>query len=157
MWLIAALIVIAALLLVAELVLIPGISIAGVGAVLAYGAAIWVAWARYGATGGLIVLGVVLLISLIAVVVALRSRTWERLSLKDNIDGVSQQLPQQDNVAVGDRGVAISRLAPMGKVAIGSRTYEAKSLDTYIDENSQVEVTDFDNFNIVVKKINPNT
>lgn len=36
--------------------------------------------------------------------------------------------------------MAVSRLAPMGKVEIGGRIYEAKSTDVYIDQRSTVEV-----------------
>lgn len=44
MWLIIALVLIGVLLLVAELVLLPGISVAGVGALLAFGVAIFYAF-----------------------------------------------------------------------------------------------------------------
>lgn len=153
MWLIAILILIAALLLIAEVALIPGLSVAGVGAFLAAVAAVWMAFAQYGTWGGLIVLGIVAVVCVAAVILALRSGTWERFSLKNSVDGVSQQSPEQQNVAVGDRGMALSRLAPMGKVIIGEQTFEAKSIDAYIDQNSEVEVTGFDNFNIIVRKV----
>jgi len=63
-------------------------------------------------------------------------------------------MPLPDNeVKAGDRGVAVSRLAPMGKVEIGGRIYEAKSTDVYIDQRSTVEVVGFENFNVVVRKV----
>ncbi|MDR2886207.1 MAG: NfeD family protein [Rikenellaceae bacterium] len=154
MWLIVALVVVAALLLVAELILIPGISVAGIGALLADGVAIWIAFARYGTQGGLIAIGVIVMLSAVAVAIALRSKTWDRLSLKNNIDSTSQVFPESENVKVGERGVTVTRLAPMGKVRIGNETYEAKSIDSYVDENSPIEVTGFENFNVIVKKLN---
>jgi membrane-bound ClpP family serine protease len=59
--------------------------------------------------------------------------------------------PSQE-LNVGDKGVAVSRLSPMGKVNIGGKVYEAKSIDAYIDQRCEVEVVDFENFNVVVKK-----
>ena len=53
---------------------------------------------------------------------------------------------------VGDRGVAISRIAPMGKVEIAGKYYEAKSVDVLIDQREQVEVVGFENNSIVVRK-----
>ena len=53
---------------------------------------------------------------------------------------------------VGDRGTAVSRLAPMGKIEIAGRNYEAKSVDTYIDQRSPVEVVGFENFTVIVRK-----
>ena len=44
MWLILILVLIGVLLLVAELVLLPGISVAGIGSLLAFGAAIFYAF-----------------------------------------------------------------------------------------------------------------
>ena len=47
MWLILILVLIGVLLLVAELVLLPGISVAGIGSLLAFGAAIFYAFIQY--------------------------------------------------------------------------------------------------------------
>ena len=49
-------------------------------------------------------------------------------------------------------GMTVSRLAPMGKVEIGGKIYEAKSMDSYIDPRREVEVVGFENFNIIVRK-----
>lgn len=54
---------------------------------------------------------------------------------------------------VGDRGVTLSRLSPMGKVEIGGRTYEAKSQGAYVDQQRDVEVVGFENFSVIVKTI----
>ena len=51
MWLILILVLIGVLLLVAELVLLPGISVAGIGSLLAFGAAIFYAFIQYGVLG----------------------------------------------------------------------------------------------------------
>ena len=61
------------------------------------------------------------------------------------------ELPRE--VKAGDRGVAVSRLAPMGKVEIGGRTYEAKSQGAYVDQQRDVEVVGFENFSVIVKTI----
>ena len=127
MWLIILLILLGVLFLVAELVLLPGVSLGALFALVCYGSAIYTAFADYGPfTGGIVVL----------IILALSS------------------MPLPDNeVKAGDRGVAVSRLAPMGKVEIGGRIYEAKSTDVYIDQRSTVEVVGFENFNVVVRKV----
>ena len=61
MWLILILVLIGVLLLVAELVLLPGISVAGIGSLLAFGAAIFYAFIQYGVLIGLVGLGTVAL------------------------------------------------------------------------------------------------
>ena len=41
----------------------------------------------------------------------------------------------------------------MGKVNIAGKEYEAKSLDSYIDQRTEVEVIGFENFTIIVKSV----
>ena len=94
---------------------------------------------------------VVLAISLVAVVVSLRAKTWQRLALKDEIKGSSMETPSQE-LKVGDKATTLSRLSPMGKIQVGEKIYEAKSLDSYVDPRVEVEVVGFENFTVIVKK-----
>ena len=152
MWLIILLILLGVLFLVAELVLLPGVSLGALFALVCYGSAIYTAFADYGPfTGGIVVL-IILALSFVATVLSLRSKTWQRFSLKQKIESSSMPLPDNE-VKAGDRGVAVSRLAPMGKVEIGGRTYEAKSQGAYVDPQRDVEVVGFENFSVIVKTI----
>ncbi len=58
-----------------------------------------------------------------------------------------------ENIRPGDRGVTLSRLAPAGKIEIQGRIYEARSLDSYVDPRTPVEVVGFENFTIIVKTV----
>lgn len=98
MWLILILVLIGVLLLVAELVLLPGISVAGIGSLLAFGAAIFYAFIQYGVLIGLVTLTAAVLLSVLAVFISLRANTWQRLSLKATIDSTSTPTPQQNNI-----------------------------------------------------------
>ncbi len=110
------------------------------------------AFRDYDPLTGCIVVGAVLLLSLVATVVSLRAKTWQRFSLRQEIDSSSMSSPESE-LKVGDRGVTLSRLAPMGKVDFGGRTYEAKSLDSFVDPRKEVEVIGFENFNVIVRTI----
>ncbi len=94
---------------------------------------------------------VILVLSLIATVVSLRAKTWQRFSLKQKIKSSSMPTLPEQELSVGDRGMTLSRLSPMGKVEIGGRTYEAKSQGAYVDQRSEVEVVGFENFSVIVK------
>ena len=147
------LLVLGALFLLAELVLLPGVTIGTILSLLCYAGAIYLAFTTFGTTIGVVVIGVVVLLSLVTTIFSLRAKTWQRFSLKQNIDSVSNESPELQ-VKVGDRGVAISRIAPMGKVEIGGKRYEAKSADVLIDQREEVEVIGFENNSIVVRKLN---
>ncbi|MDL2320163.1 NfeD family protein [Alistipes sp. OttesenSCG-928-B03] len=152
MWLIITLILVGVLLLIAEVVLLPGVTVAGIAGFVAYGVAIYLGFANYGTGAGFIVIGAILLVSILAFAVSIRARTWQRLSLKNEIDSTSQPMAE-DELKTGDRGVAITRLAPMGTVIINDKSYEAKSFgDRFLDQKTEVEVVGFENFNVVVKE-----
>lgn len=136
--------------LVAELVFLPGATLGVILSLASYAAAIYFAFVRFGMAAGFIVLGIIILLSLVATFISLRAKTWQRFALKDKVEGQSMLTPS-DELHVGDCGVAISRLSPMGKVAINGKEYEAKSAEAYIDQRTEVEVTGFENFTVIVK------
>ena len=141
------------ILLAVEVFLLPGITVAGIGAFLASGFAIYKAFTVYGTVGGLITIGALLVLSIIVMAVGLKAKTWHRLALHDNIDSAAQVLPEQEGIHRGDIGTTTTRLAPMGKISINGKIYEAKSEDEYIDERNTVVVTGFDNFSVVVRRL----
>lgn len=151
MFYIILLIFLGVLFLVAELLLLPGISVGTILSLVCYGSAIYLAFDGYGTLTGAITIAVVLLLSLITTLVSLRAKTWQRLSLKQEIDSSSMRLPEKE-ISVGARGISVSRLSPMGKVEIDGKSYEAKSADVFIDQKQPVEVVGFDNFAVIVKK-----
>lgn len=153
MFWIVLLIVLGAIFLMAELVLLPGVSIGGLLALGCDVAAGYFAFAWYGSTAGWIVVGVIFAVAVVVTIFSLRAKTWQRLSLNQQITSSSMDTPQEHNVKVGDRGVAVTRLAPMGKVEIAGHTFEAKSATELIDQQTEIEVTGFENFNIIVKKV----
>lgn len=141
------------LFLLAELVLLPGVSVGAILALVCYGSSIYLAFRNYGTVGGIVVLAVLVVLSLIVVVVSLRARTWQRFSLRQEIRSSSMPVLPADELHVGDRGRTLSRLSPMGKVEIGGRTYEAKSTGAYVDPQCEVEVVGFENFSVIVKTV----
>lgn len=151
MFYIILLIFLGVLFLVAELLLLPGISVGTILSLVCYGSAVYLAFAGYGSYTGAVTIAVVLLLSLITTLISLRAKTWQRFSLKQEIDSSSMQLPEKE-MSIGSRGISVSRLAPMGKVEIEGKSYEAKSADVFIDQKQPVEVVGFENFTVIVRK-----
>ena len=140
------------LFLVAEIVLLPGITVAALLALVSYGVSIYLAFRDYGPLTGAVVVVAILLLSLVALFFSLRAKTWQRFSLQQELHASSMPEPERE-VQPGMRGRTLSRLSPMGKVEIAGRIYEAKSQDAYIDPRSDIEVVGFENFSVIVKKI----
>ena len=94
------------LFLVAELVLLPGVSIGAVLALVCYGSSVYLAFRDFGPVTGTVVILVILVLSVIATVVSLRAKTWQRFSLKQEIRsssmpvrGVAGRRPGRDPLA----------------------------------------------------------
>ncbi len=151
MGLIAFLVLLGAFFLVAELVFLPGLTFGLVLSLLGYGAAIYLGFVKLGFTGGVVTIVVVVALSLLVTIISLRAKTWQRLALNDKVEGKSMETPSI-SVNIGDKGYCISRLSPMGKVSINGEVYEAKSVDAYVDQRSNIEVVGFENFTVIVKR-----
>ena len=152
MFYIVLLIFLGLLFLVAELVLLPGVSIGALLSLVCYGSSIYLAFRDYGPLTGIIVVAVILLLSVVSIVFSLRAKTWQRFSLKQELRSSSMPEPDKE-LQIGVRGKSVSRLSPMGTIRIDGRLYEAKSQDAYIDPRSDVEVVGFENFSVIVKKV----
>ena len=146
MFYIVLLLLLGVLFLVGELLLIPGSVFGVVLALICNGSAI-------ATVAGVAVVVVALLLALISTIFSLRAKTWRKISLHQELDAASMPHPET-KLKVGDRGVAVSRLAPAGKVEICGETFEARSVDVYVEQRSEVEVVGFENFTVVIKKVN---
>lgn len=91
------------LFLVAEIVLLPGVSVGALLALVSYGGAVYLAFRAFGTVGGIIAIAVVLLLSLVATIISLRAKTWQRFSLRQQIDSSSMPRPEEE-LHVGERG-----------------------------------------------------
>ncbi len=138
------------LLLLAEILIIPGIGVAGVMGLLALGGSSYYAFAEFGNVSGATVTAVNVILVVVLTILALRSKTWDRLALKTNIDSKSP-IFEDNTVSVGDEGKTFTRLAPMGTARINEKTYQVKSLDGIIDPNVDVVVVMLDGNKICVR------
>lgn len=145
------LIVLGILLFVIEFLLVPGVTIAGIGGLVLTVFGVYKAFEDFGATTGVWVLIATLMLSVFVIAMSLRARTWKRLMLNTNIDGTVDHSITEDQIKAGDRGTALTRLAPMGKIEVNGIVREAKSLEGYIDEHSAIQVVSVEGTRISVK------
>lgn len=145
-------IVLGILFMLIEIFLLPGISVAGIaGAIFLIGGIIY-SYMFLGSTTGNITLAASAVALGATFFWLLKSKSLEKISLNTNIDD------KVDNsnllkVAVGDVGVTISRLNPIGKVLVNDTEIEGKSYDgEFIEEETEVEVMKIETYNILVRR-----
>lgn len=150
-WLmIVGLILIGIIFLLLEILVVPGTTVVGlIGAGMLIGAVV-TAFSTFGVTAGVLTLIGSLVISVLAIILALKSNTWRKAMLSTEIDG-RVNVVEPDKILVGDEGVAITRLNPMGKAMIKDEFYEVTSKDNLIAENTTIVVVKVEGNKIIVK------
>jgi len=144
------LILLGILLLIVELLVIPGSIVAAAGGVCLVGSGIYLSYHEYGSLYGHITLISTIILIIITLVLTLKSKTWKNLMLHTSIDSKVETF-NESQINVGDTGVTVSRLAPMGKVFIKNTYLEAKSINTFIDQGKEIVVSQILNSQIIVK------
>ena len=150
--LIVFLIVIGIALCVVEVVVLPGITFAGIGGVLLIGCSVYLTFANFGKTAGIVSLTATAILFIIFLIYAMRAKTWDKISLHSEIDSKVNVVDTND-IKTGDRGMTISRLAPIGKILIHDKLMEGKSEFGLIDENKEIEVVYVDVSTVIVQEI----
>jgi membrane-bound ClpP family serine protease len=148
------LIVLGILLFVIEFLLVPGVTIAGIGGLILTVFGVYKAFEDFGPSVGIWVLIGTVLLSVFVIAMSLRARTWSRLMLKTDVKGKVDKDLTEEQVKAGDRGTALTRLAPMGKILINNLVREAKSIEGYIEEHSEIEIVSIEGTRISVKPVN---
>ena len=151
MGLLISLIIIGLLLLFAEILLIPGVGVAGILGLLSLGGSCFYAFNQMGSTAGAVVTAVNVLLVVALSIYVLRAKTWKRLTLDTNID--SKAVAADLDIEVGDKGVTITRLAPMGSARCSGLIVEVKALEGLLDPGVDVEVVLIEEGKIYVRPV----
>ncbi len=142
---------IALLLIFLEIFVLPGINVAGILGLLLMIAGIYLGYRQIGAPTAHYILATTLVLGTLIMFFGLRSSTWRKVALDTAIESkVAGDV--SENVKVGDRGTALTRLGPIGTVLINGKTFEAKSANI-IDAKTEIEVMEIDGNEIIVKPL----
>jgi len=147
---IIVLIIVGLIFLVLEVVVIPGTTVVGFLGFILMVIGVWQTYVVYGSTAGHIVVGVTVLLTLVILRFALRSKTWNRVMLKANSDGKANVI-REGSIKVGDIGKSVSRLVPTGKAIFNNEFYEVCSSGEFIDPENEIVVTKIEHNKIFVK------
>ena len=88
MGLVIFLIVLGVFFLVAELVFLPGAALGVILSLASYAGAAYIGFMRMGMTGGFAIIAVIVALSLIATIISLRAKTWQRFALNSKVEGI---------------------------------------------------------------------
>jgi len=136
------------LLIVLELIFVPGTTVVGIVGLICLAVGVYLSFQFFGVRIGWTVLVGSSVTGFGILIYTLRSRAWERFTLKRSIDSkVNEEFPL--NLQVGEVGEAISALRPMGNADFNSRIVEVRSHGNYVKTGRKVQIVKIDN-NIVL-------
>lgn len=138
-------------LILAEIFLLPGTTLVGFFGVAFMAAASWVAFSQLGTTAGWITTFIMLVLLIPAIYAFIKFGVMDKTSLKAEIDSTVEA--KEDFASVGQRGVAMSRLSPVGNALFDGKTVEVKSVEGMIDAGTEIEVVAADKQEILVRTI----
>ena len=151
-WITVGLVLVGILLMLVEMLLVPGVGVAGIFSLAALVAACWYSFACIGYSEGWWVTVFVLALLVVMTMVILRNRTWRRFELKTEV--TSRVNEESSLVKAGDKGVAQTRLAPMGTGKFDAVSCEVKSADnTMVGAGTPIEVVAVEDNQVLVKPI----
>ncbi|MDR0892801.1 MAG: NfeD family protein [Mediterranea sp.] len=154
---IAVLIIAAALLFLIELFIVPGISLAGIGALVCAVYANYYAFVHLGTTGGVVTLIISGIVCIGALVWFMRSKMLDRLALQKDVDWkvnpIGTERASERRVKVGDKGISVTRLAQIGSAEFDGNVVEVRSIDGFVDEKTPVVVRRINDGTIMVEKL----
>ncbi len=150
-WLIVVSLILAGIVfLLLEILVVPGATVVGLLGVVLVVAGNVISFNNYGTETGVITILLTLVVSMVSIGIALRSRTWKRAMHSSALEGRVNVI-EADKVLKGDEGISITRLNPMGKALIKEDYYEVSSKDNLIPENTPIEVVKVEGNKIIVK------
>lgn len=152
-WMIvAALIFFGILLVIIEIIFIPGTTIVGVIGAGFMIAGIVSSFSYFGQEGGWLTLGGTAVASALILYYAFKANVWGRFSLKSSSSSKVNE-GELDNVETGNEGLAISALRPSGKAEIKDKTYEVKTMGSFVDAGTKIRVIKIITNQIIVEPI----
>jgi len=147
------LVILGIILLLIEVTILPGITVAGVGSFLVLVYSVYLAFTSYGSLIGFLTLAFVLIVSPLLVYYFFKGKAGKSMVLNTVITGVANEI-NPEKVKVGDIGVTIGRLAPMGKIKVNDEVVEVRSTGAFVNPGEKVRIISIEKSLVTVEPLN---
>lgn len=150
---ILALLLIGLALIVIEVVFVPGTTLVGIIGVIFAGAGVIISYRYFGSEVGLYITLGMSAVTALALFYSFRSKAWTRFANNSTMKSrVNEGLTAL--LHIGDEGVTVSTLKPMGKAQFANGEFEVKTLGDYVDVGTKVKIVYLESNQIIVKPLN---
>lgn len=149
---ILSLIIVGLALVIAEIIFVPGTTLVGLVGFALMAVGVGLGFRYFGGSVGWTIAGVTAVTSGVVLIYAFKSNVWGRFSLKSTIDSKVNE-GELEGIKAGTEGTTLSALRPVGKAELQSRTFEVRTLGTYLEAGTRIRVTQVNSNQIIVEPI----
>lgn len=140
-------------LIIVEIIFIPGTTVVGIAGFAIAGFGVWQSFSSFGSEIGWIVLATTSVLAIGSTVYSFRSGAWKRFSLKDtHVSKFNDEI--EHDLEIGEVGVAISVLRPVGKAEFRNKTFEVRTNGSYLEAGGEVKIVKLQYPTIIVEAVN---
>lgn len=150
---ISTIILIGLALTVLELFFIPGTTLVGLLGLIFSIAGVIITYRHYGSDIGLYILISTSLLKIGIIYFTFQRKAWNHFSLKSSIKSkVNEGIT--DGLEIGNTGITVSTLRPIGKAQFNDREYEVKTSGNYVENGIDIRITQISFNQITVEPTN---
>jgi membrane-bound ClpP family serine protease len=139
--------------IIAEIIFVPGTTLLGLFGLIFTIIGIIISYITFGAGIGTLVLIISVVVGVGAIIYSLKAGVWEKFALKGSINSKVNE-GERENLQVGEEGMTISSLRPMGKGEFKEKIYEVATLGNYLTADTKIRIVSIKNNKIIVEPIN---
>lgn len=148
---VVSLVAIGLILLLVEILFVPGTTLVGIIGFIVLGIGVGLSFKYFGREVGWLTLGSTSVAAGLTLYVSFKSNLWSRFALKSTNTARVNEDPVGLNI--GDEGVTLSALRPIGKAEIGKRTFEVKTQGAYVESGQRIRIIQINSNQIFVEPL----
>jgi len=139
--------------IIAEIIFVPGTTLLGLLGIVFTIAGIVISYLSFGAGIGTLVLTISIVVGTSVLIYSFKSGVWERFALKTSIKSKFNE-GNLNEIQVGEEGITISALRPVGKADFRDKVFEVTTLGNFLASGTKVRIVSIKNNKIFIEPIN---
>lgn len=139
--------------IIAEIIFVPGTTLLGLLGLVFTITGVVLSYLSFGGGIGTIVMAITIILGISILIYSFKSGVWERFALKSSINSKFNEGNLAD-LQVGEEGITISALRPMGKADFRDTIYEVSTLGNFLPSGTKVRIVSIKNNKVFIEPLN---
>ena len=127
------------ILLVVEIIFIPGTTVVGLIGIIIMAVGVGLSFNYFGSAAGWSTVAGASVTSGLVLYYAFKSNVWGRFALKSTSSSKVNE-GEVLELSPGQEGITVSALRPIGKAELANRTYEVKTIGSFVETGTKIRI-----------------